>query len=248
MPTRLGSNSKTEPRRRMMRIPASMIGRPHARLGNPNTGIPEVIVQPLYDIYFVANAQVAPFLTLFTVPKGQTYNFGGVTGFTKTINHTNLSQAGMLQSSYTYVVRGLSVFIQGLQASGASTPYLNAADALNMSATFCQFNINGKSYYDGLVGWLPCAGGVMLSGFGVGSTTQAVANSTNGLAYSKNMYVIPGGQFINPQETFDFQFNPTLAAGGAWTSATTVAAGVSAPAAGISAWARLDGTLIRVAQ
>jgi hypothetical protein len=242
-------SSKSGRRRHMPRIPISLLGKPHARLGNPNTGIPEVIVQPLYDIYFVANDQVAPYLTLFSVAKGQTYNFGGVTGFLKTSNHTNLTQTGMLQSSYTFVVRALSMFVQGLQASGQSTPYLNAADALNLSATFAQFNINGKSYFDGLAGWLPCAGGVFgPTGGGVGSTTQAVYNNTFGLPYSKNMYQIPGGQFINPQENFDFQINPTLAAGGAWTTQTTVAPGVSAPAAGISAWVRLDGTLIRVAQ
>lgn len=246
---KLLKNLKTESRRSMARIPVSMVGRPHARLGNPNTGIPEVIVQPLYDIYFLANAQVAPSLRLFSVPQGQTYNFGGVTGFTKTDNHTNLVQAGQLESSYTFVVRALSVFAQGLQATGAATPYLNAADALNLAMTFARFSINRKSYFDGLVGWLPCAGGVFgPTGGGVGSTTQAVYNSTNGLPYAKNMYQIPGGQFINPQEYFDFQINPTLAAGGGWTSATAVATGVSAPAAGISAWVRLDGTLIRVAQ
>jgi hypothetical protein len=241
-------NAKTVTKRRMNRIPVSLVGKPHARIGNPNTGIPEVIVQPLYDIYFVANAQVTPYLTLFSNARGTTYNYGGVTAFIKTFNHTNLVQNGMLESSYTFVVRAMSIFVQGLQGSGANLAYLNVADALNFAATFCQFNINQKSYFNGLVGWLPCAGGVVLAGSGVGSTTQAVYNSTNGIQYAKNMYQIPGGQFINPQENFDFQINPTFGAGGAWTTQTTVAPGVSAPADGLSAWVRLDGTLIRVAQ
>lgn len=244
MPTKL-SNSKTAVRRRMPRVPAELVGRPHARLGNPNTGIPEVIVQPLYDIYFVANTQTAPFLTLFSNARGSTYNFGGVTSFIKTFNHTNLVQNGMLESSYTFVVRAMSIFAQGLQGTAG---YLNVVDALAFAGTFAQFNINQKSYYNGLVGWLPCAGGVNLQGSGVGSTTQAVYNSTNGMTYAKNMYQLPGGQFINPQENFDFQINPTLCAGGAWSTAATVAPGVSAPANGLSAWVRLDGTLIRVAQ
>ena len=238
---------KSETRRRLNFITGSELGRPHARLDNPNTGIPEVIIQPLYDIYALAAAQVAVALRLFSVTQGQAYNFGGVTSFIKTQNHTNLVQSGMLESSYTFIVRALSVFVQGNQGA-TNAPYVNIVDLGNLLATFCQFNINRKSYYDGIVGWLPAGGGSMTGGAGVGSTTQAVLQNTNGLPYAKNMYLIPGGQYINPQENFDFQINPTFCAGGAWSTVAAVAPGVSAPASGLMAWVRLDGTLIRVAQ
>ena len=99
----------TARRARLHRISAHELGRPRARLGNPNTGIPEVIVQPLYDIYFIANNQAFAVLNLFSNPRGAQYNFMGVTAFAKTKDHTNLVQAGMLESSYTFVVRALAV-------------------------------------------------------------------------------------------------------------------------------------------
>lgn len=234
------------PRRMMHKISAYELGKPHARLGNPNTGIPEVVVQPLYDIYFVANATAMPLLTLFSVPVGQTYNFGGVTAFTKSFGHTNLVQAGMLESSYTFVVRALSIYCMALQ--GTAQLYLNYTDYANYTSSYMQFNINRKPYYDGIGAWLPGGGGGMFSGGGAGSTTQAVYNTTNGLPYSRNVYPLPGGQFINPQENFNFIVNPTLNAGGTPSTATVVLPGVTPPASGLSSWIRLDGTLIRVAQ
>ena len=43
----------TERTRGIDKIAWSELGRPHARLGNPNTGVPEVLVQDVYDIYFI---------------------------------------------------------------------------------------------------------------------------------------------------------------------------------------------------
>src|SRR5260370_836929 len=83
--------------RRFHRISVHELGRPKARIGNPNTGIPEVTVQPLSDIYFVTIATAMPLPTLFTIPVGQNYNFGGVASFAKNFGHTNLVQAGMLE-------------------------------------------------------------------------------------------------------------------------------------------------------
>jgi len=247
MPERMTVRSgKAATRQRLERISAYQLGRPKARLGNPNTGIPEVVVQPIYDIYFVANATAMPLLTLFSVPVGQTYNFGGVTAFLKTFGHTNLVQAGMLESSYTFVVRALSIYMQALQ--GTAQLYLNYTDYANLASSRAQFNINRKSYYDGIIGWLPGGGGGNFAGGGVGSTTQATYNTTNGVPYSRNVYPLPGGQFINPQENFNFIIDPTGNAGGTPSTATVVLPGITAPASGISAWVRLDGTLIRVAQ
>jgi hypothetical protein len=233
-------------RRALRSYPARNVGRPRARLGNPNTGIPETIVQPLYDIYFVAPGTAFPLLTLFTVPVGQTYNFGGVTAFSKNFGHTNLVQAGMLESSYTFIVRAIALYVQGQQ--GNAHPAVHREDLENLLGTYMQFNINRKPYFDGIGAWLPGGGGAFLGGFGTLTAPTSSFTATNGLPQSRNVYPLPGGQFINPQETFNFIINPTVNATGAPTSLAAAGNPTGVPAAGISAWLRLDGTLIRVAQ
>lgn len=242
---------KGHARRPLGILPFEFLSRPRARMGNPNTGIPEVIVQPLYDIYFVAVAAAFPLVTLFTVPKGQQYTLGGVAAFTKNFAHTNLLQAGMLQSSYTYVVRALSMYVQAQQ--GTAHPLVHPEDMANLLSTFGRFEINSKSYFDGILGWLPAGGG--MSGFGFGTLTapNSASVTTNGWPDAGNIYALPGGQFINPQEQFDFIIDPTqnalLAGGnGAPTTLALVGNPAGVPAAGLGAWVRFDGTLIRVAQ
>lgn len=237
--------------RRLGKLPAALLGRPRARLGNPNTGIPEVVVQPIYDIYFVAPGSAFPLLRLFTVVQGQTYNFGGVTAFSKGAPHTTMVQSGMLESSYTFIVRALSLYVQGQQ--GQAHPAVHREDLENLLGSFFQFRINRKSYYDGIGAWLPGGGGQMSTGFGTLTAPVSSFTNTNGLAQSRNVYPLPGGQFINPQEQFDVIVDPTqnaLSAGGTGAPTALAAAGNPAgvPAAGIGAWFRLDGTLIRVAQ
>jgi hypothetical protein len=237
-------------KRRLNKISAYELGRPRARMGNPNTGIPEVVVQPEYDIYAVAPATAMGALTLFQVVQGQTYNFNGVTAFTKGPGHCTVVQPGMLESSYTYIVRALSVSVSGLQ--GNATPIANPYDLTNFLYSFFQFTINRKSYFDGIGAWLPCGGGPFMGGFGTLTAPAAAFITTNGWPYTDNVYSIPGGQYINPQELFGFVINPTLNAGGTPTS--VVAGGVATqgstavPGAGLMAWVRFDGTLIRVAQ
>ena len=234
----------------MERISAHELGRPRARLGNPNTGIPEVVVQPIFDIYAVAAATAMGALTLFQVVQGQTFNFNGVAAFTKGPGHTTMVQPGMLESSYTFIVRALSVSVASLQ--GSAGPSVHPQDANNFLHSFFQFTINRKSYFDGIGIWLPCGGGVFFGGAATLTAPAAAYSVTNGWPYTDNVYSIPGGQYINPQELFGFAINPTLNAGG--TPVATVAAGVAVqggtavPGVGLMAWVRLDGTLIRVAQ
>jgi hypothetical protein len=213
-------------------------------VGNPNTGIPEVVVQPLYDIYFVAVATAFPKLSLFTVQQGQQYNSGGVAAFLKGQGHTNIVQPGMLESSYTFIVRALSCYVEALQ--GSAHPNLHPEDLNNLLTCYAEFDINHKAYFQGILGWLPAAGGPMFSGFGTLSAASAFVTG-NGNPQSSNMYKLPGGQTILPQENFNFVIDPTQNAGG--TPSTLAAAGnpTDVPAAGISAWIRLDGTLTRVA-
>jgi hypothetical protein len=238
-------NRKTAQRRRLSKITSFELGRPKARLGNPNTGIPEFLVQPVYDIYFAAAGQALALLTLFSLQQNAVYNFMGVTGFAKTFDHTNLVQAGMLDSSYSFIIRGLSVDISPLQ--GAAHPYLNHEDAINFLNSFVELDVNRKPYFQGKSMWLPGGGGPVFGGFGTLTAASAAATTTNGVAYAKNIYSLPGGIAINPQENFAFIINPTLSAGGAPTLLATVAPSAGIPAAGLSVWVRLDGTFIRVA-
>lgn len=241
----ISGSSRAFRRRGLDKISLHELGRPKARMGNPNTGIPEVVVQPLYDIFFVAPATAMPKLTLFTVQQGQQYNSGGVAAFNKGQGHTNIVQPGMLESSYTFIVRALSCYVQALQ--GNAHPNLHPEDLNNFLSSFGRFEINHKSYFDGILGWLPAAGGISFGGLGSLTAPASIFASTNGNPQSGNMYKLPGGQTILPQENFDFVIDPTQNAGG--DPSTLAAAGnpVGVPAAGLSAWIRLDGTLTRVA-
>lgn len=222
------------------------LGRPHNRLGNPNTGIPETLVQDLYDIYFVAAGSAMGKMFLFTLAQGATYNFNGVTAFSKGADHTYLTQPGQLDSSYSFVVRAVSIFTQGLQGA-AGGPYLHMIDLSNFLSSYQEFDINRKPWLQGLAGWFPGAGGVMGIGFGTATAPLVAGTSTNGLPYRNNAYMLPGGIFINPQENFQWIVDPTQNAGGTPSAlaATTPATGI--PSQGLSAWVRLMGQLVRVA-
>jgi hypothetical protein len=207
---------------------------------NPNTGIPEFVVLPQYDIYAVAAGGTSGYLQLFSLQVGAAYAYFGITSFNKTLNHTTLQQAGMLQSSYTYIVRAISVYVSGNPAD-ANAPYCSVADTGNLLATLGTFNINDKVYSQGIIGWLPAGGGVHSTGTGTASNITA----QNGWPVTHNIYEIPGGQYINPQETFNFTIDPTKSnLGTGWVAKATAAGAAS----GIMAWVRFDGTLIRVAQ
>jgi hypothetical protein len=242
---------KGHTRRRLESLPAALLGRPRARLGNPNTGIPEVLRQALYDIYFVAPGNAFPLLVLFAVPRNQNYTFGGVTSFSKGRVHTNITQAAQLQSSYSFMARALSIYVQGQQ--GTAHPGVHREDLENLLGSFVDFKINDKSYFDGMVADLPGAGGASYSGFGSLTAPVSSATATNGWPVTSNRYAMPGGQFINPQESFSATIDPTqnaLSGGGNGAPSTLAAGGnpTGVPAAGIGAWFKVDGTLIRVAQ
>jgi hypothetical protein len=227
------------------KIPMHELGRPHARLGNPNTGVPEVLVQDVYDIYFIAPGTAFGKLTMFSQPIGSTYNFLGVTGFAKGLNHTLLTQNGMLDSSFSYVVRAISVQCYALQ--GQAHPNLHPEDMNNFAMTYAELQVNRKPWLQGNVGWYPGAGGTMFSGLGSLTAPTSAFATTNGLPYRNNAYALPGGLFINPQENFNVVIDPTQNAGGAPSTLAAAGFPTGVPAAGLSAWWRFMGQLVRVA-
>jgi len=239
--------SKKRHARRMERISAYELGKPHAlRLRNPNTGIPEFVVWRLFDIYAVAAGSAMGKLPLFTVVQGQAYNFNGVTSFQKGEQHCSLVQPGQLESSYTFIVRAIGVYAQALQ--GATHPLLHPEDLLNFNSSLIKFRINKKDYFIGIPAWLPGGGGVVISGFGTLTAAASTQNASNGWPETDNVFALPGGQYINPQETFDAIIDPTTNAGGTPNALAAAGNPTGVPAAGLMAWMFLDGQLIRVAQ
>jgi hypothetical protein len=240
--------------RNLEQISVHEVGRPRLRKSNPiYAGNLEGITQALYDIYFLAVATAAPKLTMFSNPVGQVYNFGGVTAFAKTFNHTNLTQPGMLEAPNKHIIRAISVYVQGLQ--GATTnanggPLCNPIDMTNLAATYFQFNINRKSYQDTIVGRLPAGGGVTINGSvsnTTAATTTAMIQGVNGWQVRDNTYALAyGGVPLEQAQNFNAIIDPTAAAGGAWTSCAANLAPVIGT--GISAWVIFDGTLFRAVQ
>lgn len=235
-------------RRQLEKLMAEEVGRPHLRTENPIfAGNLEGITQALYDIYFVLANTAFPKLTLFSNPIGSVYSFGGVTAFSKTLNHTNLAQAGMLEAPNKHIVRAISVYVQGNQAvlAAAGGGLCNPIDVSILNSLFMQFNVNRKSYQDSIGGRMPAGGGVQISGAtaaaaGIGGT------ATNGWPVRDNTYALAyGGVALEQAQNFNFIIDPTAAS--AAQSTSTAAAG-GFPSNGIGVWIFLDGTLFRAVQ
>lgn len=235
-------------RRQIEKLMAAEVGRPHLRTANPIfAGNLEGITQALYDIYFVLAATAYPKLPLFQNPIGSVYSFGGITAFGKTINHTNMVQAGVLPAPNKHIVRAISVYVQCNQAvlAAAGGGLVNPIDVAIFASLFAQFNVNSKSYQDSIIGRLPAGGGVTISG----STAAAAAiggTATNGWPVRDNTYALAyGGVALEQAQNFNFTIDPTAAS--AAQSTSTAAAG-GYPSNGIGAWVFLDGTLFRAVQ
>jgi drug/metabolite transporter superfamily protein YnfA len=222
------------------------LGRPKARLGNPNTGIAETLVQDVYDIYAINVATASGTLILFTQPLNSNYANFGVTAFNKTYCHTNLTQQGQLASSYTFILRAISIHVDPLQ--GLTHPVgPHVEDAVNFGMTYCELDVNDKPWLRSRCGWLPQSGGPAFGGIGTLTAPVSSYATTNGVPYAKNAYAIYGGLFILPQENFSFIIDPTKSAGGVWSTVAQAGVPTGVLGAGIMATVRLLGQMTRVA-
>lgn len=222
------------------------LGRPRLRMRNPiMAGYLEGITQAIYDVYAVALATATVKLTLFSVPQGQNYNFGGVTSFTKTAAHTSMLQAGVLEAPKKHIVRAISVMPQG-----NTVP----ADLQAFLITHLSFQVNQKSYQEAAIARLPGGGGSFCAG--VAGTFTAPqgwqAGTSNGWPDTRNTYSLAyGGVPIEQQQNFAVIIDPTIS-GVSAAAFTTAAAAVTAtnPVAGVGIFALvyLDGTLFRAVQ
>ncbi|MBZ5532602.1 MAG: hypothetical protein LAO20_14310 [Acidobacteriia bacterium] len=220
------------------------LGRPRLRRKNPiMAGYLEGITQALYDIYAVALNTATVKLTLFAVPQGQTYNFGGVAGFVKTPAHTSQILAGVLQAPNKHIVRAISVFTEGNVVGNDLEKYMEC---------FFQFNVNGKSYQDTIVGRLPAGGGAFASMMGTFAATNGYSLTANGWPDARNTYTLAyGGVPIEQQQQFNCVIDPTISnvTAAPFTTANVVAApGTPIAGTGIYSHVFLDGTLFRAVQ
>ncbi len=225
-------------------LQASDLGRPKARYKNPiMAGYLEGITQALYDIYALAANTAAIKLTMFAVPQGQTYALGGVASFVKTAGHTSMIQAGVLEAPKKHIVRAISVYVEANTVGN---------DLEKFNECFFQFNVNGKSYQDTIVGRLPAGGGVSAAVMGTFASTNGYSLTSNGWPDTRNTYALAyGGVPIEQQQNFNAIIDPTISnvTATAFTSANTVnAPGTPIAGVGIFAHVFFDGILFRAVQ
>ena len=225
-------------------LQANDLGKPHSRRKNPiMAGYLEGITQALYDIYALAANTVAIKLTMFQVSQGNNYSLGGVTTFTKTIAHTSMVQNGVLAAPQKHIVRAISVFVEANTVGN---------DLEKFNECFFQFNINGKSYQDTIVGRLPAGGGAFAAMMGTFTATNGYSLTSNGWPDSRNTYALAyGGVPIEQQQNFNTIIDPTISGvtAAAFTSANAVSApGTPIAGTGIFAHVLLDGILFRAVQ
>jgi hypothetical protein len=230
--------------RSLPELQASDLGRPHSRKRNPiMAGYLEGITQALYDIYAVALNTATIKLTMFAVPQGQSYNLGGVTSFVKTAGHTSMIQAGVLEAPKKHIVRAISVYTEANTVGN---------DLEKFQECFCQFNVNGKSYQDSIVGRLPAGGGAFSSMMGTFAATNGYSLTANGWPSTNNTYALAyGGVPVEQQQNFNVVIDPTISnvTAAAFTTANTVSApGTPIAGVGIFAHVFLDGILFRAVQ
>lgn len=227
------------------------VGRPHLRRENPiYAGNLEGITQALYDIYAVTTDTALPSLTLFQNPAGQTYGFGGLS-FAKTFDHTNLTQAGMLEAPNKHIMRAISFFVMGVPAASGGNSMVHPEDLSQLLSVSFQLNINRKSYQDTIIGRVPAGGGIHLQGslaiYDQGAATvDGFQTATNGWPTRDNTYALAyGGIPLEQAQNFNVVINPLLS-NATLTTVNGTVGGIAGT--GIFCWAFLDGTLFRAVQ
>lgn len=208
-------------------------------IGNPKVYFPlrknpivagqlEYLVQPLYDFYGVAVATAVTKQSLFSQPIGTLYTPSGGAPFSKTIYHTNLVQAGMLDAPKKFLIKAPTTVVRSDAAPQDLVSFIGQ--------TFFDFQISGKPYWQSIVAKTPAGAG----GFWQGISTQTLVAggtmasvSSNGWPYTHNVATItdpipqiPGldamepvlGQLIEQNQNFVVVLDPTISGTAAFTT------------------------------
>lgn len=214
----------------------------------------EYLVQPIYDFYAVAVATAVTKQSLFSLPIGQSYTPSGGAPFSKTVYHTNLVQAGMLDAPKKLLIKAPATVVR----SDISTQDL----ASFIGETFFELDISGKAYWQSLVSKTPAGAGTFTENF---STQTPVAGGTmansgsNGWPSAQNvasitdpMPQIPGldpmepvmGQLIEQNQNFVVLLDPTIAGVAPFTTLPATGA-TQFVGTGVNAHVFLEGLLAR---
>lgn len=243
---------------RCLEISENEIGNPKPHLSlrrNPIVaGQLEYLVQPIYDFYAVAVATALSKQSLFSLPIGQTYTPTGGVPFSKTVYHTNLVQAGMLDAPKKMLVKAPATVVRGDIAPQDL--------ALFIGETFFELDISGKPYWQSIVSKTPAGAGPFWQGI---STQTLVAGGTmassgsNGWPSAQNvasitdpMPQIPGldvmepimGQLIEQNQNFVVILDPTISGVPAATTLPTAPA-TQFVGTGVNSHVYLEGVLAR---
>jgi hypothetical protein len=241
---------------RCQEITEREIGRPKLR-GRRNpivAGQLEYLVQPIYDFYGVAVATAVTKQILFSIPQGQSYTPSGGAAFTKTLYHTNLVQAGMLDAPKKMLVKAVALITR----SDISPQDLASFIGLSL----VQLNISGKDYWTALASKCPAGAGAYT--FNISTQTLAaggtIANAgSNGWPSAQNvatitdpMPQIPGlaamepilGQLIEQNQNFNVVIDPTISGAAAFTTLAAAPA-TQFVGTGVNVHVYLEGVLAR---
>lgn len=227
------------------------VGRPHQplRLQNIVQGQLDVRVDPLYDVYIVPVNTAVTKQTLFGIPLNNPYTPPTATTFNKTLFHTNLVQANMLDAPKKMLVKNISV----VPRSDMSPADLNAL----ISQFYVEFDTLQKEYWGGHAQKLPGGAGGFVSGLSsagmTGNAVFSVANgwpsATNVAPITEDVTAIPGyeppppitGVLLETNQPFNVTFDPTLTAGTIYTTQNSTTTNAGVPSIGIYAWCYLEG-------
>lgn len=231
------------------------IGRPRFSFLRKNpivAGQLEYLVQPIYDFYGVAVATTMTKQLLFSLQIGASYTPAGGAAFNKTLYHTNLVQAGMLDAPKKMLVKAVAIITRSDMAPQDVNAFIGT--------TLAQLFISGKDYWTSLVSKCPAGAGTLWSGVSPTAATLGSA-SANGWPSAENVATItdcqpqiPGlpqmdpilGQLIEQNQNFTVVLDPTLYLGTGVAAATIAAAPASIfIGTGVNSHTYLEGVLAR---
>lgn len=176
--------------------------------------------QRIYDTlrFKAGNATSTSPIRLFTVPVGGSTSVANAASetYNKTLQDTNLEQAGLLQQGETFIVNSMQVMVTVLAQTDTTYPTsgpgtelatdptaaagvsgLNTANAV-LDQTYFRFYIGSKDYERGPGYLFPSAYGISgFAGFGISTDFEGVAN--NGFGHP---YIFPVQREIPSLTTF----------------------------------------------
>jgi len=233
------------------------VGRPKTFMLRKNpivAGQLEYLVQPIYDFYGVAVNTAVTKQSLFSLPIGQQYTPSGGAAFSKTIYHTNLVQAGMLDAPKKLLIKAVALCPRGDISPQDLASFIGQ--------THVELQISGKPYWQSRGDKVPAGAGPFSQNISTQTLTAGGTMSNNGsngwpdannvATITDPMPQIPGlaamepilGQLIEQNQNFVVILDPTITGAAAFTTLAAAPA-TQFVGTGINAHVYLEGVLAR---